>query len=67
LIGRKCRAESAEVLEGEGYSKLNPQGTAIIFYKPGIIVKADSFDDDIRVECSHGIHFYITKKEAEED
>jgi len=28
-------------------------------------VAAESFDDDVRVECSSGIHFFITKAEAE--
>jgi hypothetical protein len=62
LIGRKCRAESAEVLEGEGVSKHDSS----CIYKIGQIVTADKFDDDIRVDCSHGIHFFITRKEAEE-
>lgn len=26
--------------------------------------KAKNFDDNIRVDCSHGIHFFITKEEA---
>ena len=64
LTARKCRAEFVKVLEGEGYSPL--KSTQRLHYKPGKIVKADSFDDDIRVECSHGIHFFITKKEAEQ-
>ena len=25
-----------------------------------------SFDDDVRVECAQGIHFFITRKEAED-
>ncbi len=60
LVGRKCRAEFARVLEGEGISYYG--GT----YTVGEIVRPDSYDDDIRIECSHGIHFFITRKEAEE-
>ena len=26
----------------------------------------DSYDDDERVECSHGIHVFMTRQEAEE-
>ena len=35
-------------------------------YIPGQITKPDSYDDDPRIECSHGIHFFLTRKEAEE-
>ena len=35
-------------------------------YRVGEIVRPDSYDPDIRVECSHGIHFFITRKEAED-
>jgi hypothetical protein len=62
LVGRKCRAERAIVLEGEGTGIYNKD----FKYEPGKEVIADSFDDDIRIECSHGIHFFITRKEAEE-
>ena len=64
LIGRKCRAESALVLEGEGIS-LTKQFKYINYIK-GKKVLPDSYDSDIRVECSHGIHFFITKSEAEQ-
>lgn len=60
LIGRKCRAEKALVLDGNGFGQYNGME-----YKVGEWVIADSFDDDIRIECSHGIHFFITKEEAE--
>ena len=70
LIGRKCRAEFIKVLE-----VYNPNGTIHeggapgwrdndLIYKKGEIVKADSYDDDIRVECTSGIHFFMTKEEA---
>ena len=35
-------------------------------YRNGELTYPDSYDDDIRVGCSHGIHFFITKAEAEE-
>jgi hypothetical protein len=35
-------------------------------YTVGAVTRADSYDDDIRVECTHGIHFFITKEEAEQ-
>ena len=63
LIGRKCRASEVKVLEGHGRS---PTAAYTLEYKKGEVVKADKFDPDPKVECTHGIHFFMTKKEAEE-
>ena len=57
---RKCRAEFAYVVEGTGKAKHD--GT---LYAPGFIAP-DKYNDDPRVECSHGIHFFITRQEAED-
>ena len=69
--GRKCRAEYADVLEiigaDEGIS-CNDGGVAkklLITYRVGIRCYADSWDENRFNECSHGIHFYITRAEAE--
>jgi hypothetical protein len=35
-------------------------------YQVGATVYPDSWDEDRWNECSHGIHFFITRKEAEE-
>jgi hypothetical protein len=69
LVGRKCRAEFARVLaitsvDGSetfdaGASKHN--GLA---YLVGHVTHPDKYDDDPRVECTSGIHFFITKQEA---
>ena len=61
LIGRKCRAEYVEVLEGTGSSEYWP----FVHYSPGCRAEADCYVDDPRVECSHGIHFFLTREEAE--
>lgn len=61
LVGRKCRASHILVWEGSGKSP-----THTLEYREGEIVVADSYDDDIRVECTNGIHFFMTRKEAEE-
>jgi len=63
IVGRKCRAEFATVLEGEGDSTLDAAGPTI-HYAPGLTVRPDSYDPDPRVECSHGIHFYLTREEC---
>ena len=69
--GRKCRAEFADVLEVIGAEigeSRNPSGNGIVIeYRAGQRVKADSWDENRWVECSHGIHFYLTKEEAEVD
>ena len=58
---RKCRAEKVFVLDGEGFSQYDNT----VKYAPKTWVIPDSFDDDRRVECSNGIHFFITRIEAE--
>jgi hypothetical protein len=59
FIGRKCRAEFAVVLEGNGQSQHNGME-----YKVGETVKPDTYDPNPLVECSNGIHFFISKQEA---
>lgn len=61
LVGRKCRAEYAIVVEGKGVST-HDNKTA---YKVGETVYPDKYDDDIRIECTNGTHFFLTKEEAE--
>ena len=60
-FGRKCRAQFVDVLEGFGVS----QHDGVTSYAPGIRVTCDKWDDDWMQECAGGIHFYITKIEAE--
>ena len=62
LVGRKCRAEFVVVLEGSGTSRHDNKTV----YESGMTVYPDKYDDDIRVECTSGIHFFMTRKEAEE-
>jgi hypothetical protein len=69
LKNRKCRAEFVKVLsiERNGEDVKEEHGWRGSFiYKVGKIAKADSFDDDIRQDCSNGIHFFVTRREAEE-
>jgi len=61
LIGRKCRAEFAIVLEGEGRGLHNGH-----IYKVGETVKPDKYDPNPMLECSNGIHFFICKQEAQD-
>jgi hypothetical protein len=71
LVGRKCRAEFVEVLEIIGKDG-NPVPQAAGRYDPQLIyvtgqtVHPDSYDPDVRLECTHGIHFFMTREEAKE-
>ena len=69
LVGRKCRAERVEVVGIIDPSTGQQVGTGssrhdATPYVVGQTVTPDSYDDDIRVECTHGIHFFITRQEA---
>ena len=68
---RKCRCEYAEVLElqnidGTPYNDDKVVGNNYVetIYKVGEIVRPDSWDENRWNECSHGIHFFITRDEA---
>lgn len=41
------------------------ESDASFVYEVGKEVVPDLFDEDRWKECSHGIHFFITRKEAE--
>lgn len=65
-FGRKCRAEFADVLEVFGASEglTNNHGPKTV-YRAGERVMPDSFCENWQNECSNGIHFFITREEAE--
>lgn len=67
LTGRKCRAEFVYVMEALPPAK----GPCFESRHGGVYIvghrtHADKYDPDIRVECSHGIHFFMTREEAEQ-
>jgi len=64
-FGRKCRAEYADVLEVSGAEFGIGQHDGKTKYVVGERVIPDKWDDNWQEECSHGIHFYITRLEAE--
>ena len=63
-FGRKCRCEFAEVVEAPDGAYTDQHGPRTE-YKVGEIVKSDSWDENWMNECSNGIHFFITRIEAE--
>jgi len=73
IISRKCRASKVKVIKAEDIDGNEILDKNIFYglyndteYKINEITEADSFNDDIRLECSNGIHFFITKNEARE-
>lgn len=65
-FGRKCRAEWVEVLEVFGADVGISKHDRKTEYRKGKIVRPNSFSDNWQEECAPGIHFFITRKEAEE-
>jgi hypothetical protein len=69
IVGRKCRAEYAVVMETDDHQSHTshpPMNMKGVVYAEGETVRPDSYDDDWRVECSNGIHFFATREEAKE-
>ena len=67
---RKCRCSKAKVLEitdnkGNKIDSVSSKRDGKFVYEVGKIVEVEDFDIDRWNECSTGIHFFITKREAE--
>jgi len=62
---RKCRCDKAVILEVIGSDVGISKHDESFKYVVGETVSVDDFDDDRWSECSSGIHFFITKEEAE--
>jgi uncharacterized protein YjbI with pentapeptide repeats len=65
-FGRKCRAEYVEVLEVIGATVGISTYDTKTEYKQGVIVSCGTWGEDFTQECSGGIHFFITRIEAEQ-
>lgn len=63
--GRKCRAEYADVLEVIGAEVGISQHDDKTKYHVGQRVTCDKWEEDRFEECAGGIHFFITRIEAE--
>ena len=64
--GRKCRAQFADVLEVIGSEAGVSQHDGKTEYRAGQRVTCDNWCEDRFNECSGGIHFFITRAEAED-
>ncbi|SOB60607.1 Pentapeptide repeat-containing protein (fragment) [Pseudodesulfovibrio profundus] len=66
---RKCRAEFVKVLEivgsdGEPKKQCGGWMDGSFIYTVGETVYPDLYNDDPRIECTNGIHFFISRQEA---
>jgi len=73
IVGRKCRASKAVVLKAENVDGAPIEKTKFgslrdreFEYTVGESVNPDAYNPDPRIECTSGLHFFITKKEARE-
>jgi uncharacterized protein YjbI with pentapeptide repeats len=63
--GRKCRAEYADVIEVIGATTAASLRTPETTYTAGRRVFCHQWCEDRWIECGGGIHFYLTRSEAE--
>ena len=68
---RKCRCSAAKVLSittldgrDDGTQFISSGRDSNFIYRVGEIVRVDDFDENRWIECSTGIHFFITRDEA---
>ena len=65
-FGRKCRCNFADVVElPKGVETAHSLHDYGFTYRAGVRVTCDLWDANWKVECGGGIHFYITREEAE--
>lgn len=67
---RKCRCDKARVLEiwdenGEPIQEARSGRSPDFVYRVGEMVCVPDFDEDRWKECATGIHFFVTRREAE--
>ncbi len=63
--GRKCRAEYADVLETPNHEPAHSQHDSSFQYVEGKTVRPAEWCADRWQECAGGIHFFLTRIEAE--
>ena len=67
INNNKCRTNIAKVIDifgGDGKTAVSQYDINFV-YKKGKTVKVDDFNLAYNVECAEGIHFFKTRKEAE--
>ena len=72
VVGYKCRASfviTEELFYPEGIKgspSVHASYDRTTVYRVGEWTVSDRYDDNPFVQCSHGIHFFLTRKEAED-
>lgn len=70
LINRKCRAEYVITLEitknGKPIRECRSGYDNNTIYRVGKCTAPNKYNPDERLDCTRGIHFFLTRKEAEE-
>jgi len=64
-FGRKCRAEYVQTVEVFGDEVGISQHDEKTKYRTGEFVRCDRWEENWQVECGGGIHFFLTREEAE--
>ena len=65
-FGRKCRAEFVKVLEVVGAKEAKSIHDGTVYVAGKTVKPKCQFDENWMKECASGIHFFITREEAEE-
>jgi hypothetical protein len=63
--GRKCRAEFVDVVQVVGAEYGVSQHDGVTRYNPQQRVACDRWEPNRLIECGGGIHFFLTREEAE--
>ena len=69
VIGRKCRAKYVKTLKiwnetGKEIKEMNGTHDCYTLYKVNRLTYSDKWDNNPLIECTYGIHFFISKQEA---
>ncbi len=66
INNKKRRTNKAKVIDMQGETELSSMYDADFKYHVGDEIEIKDFDENYNVECGAGIHFFLTREEAEE-
>ena len=65
INNNKRRTNKAKVIDMQGETKLNSKYDTNFKYHVGEEIEITNFDERYNIECGEGIHFFLTREEAE--
>ena len=65
INNNKRRTNKAKVIDMQGKTKLSSKYDTSFKYRVGDEIEIADFDENYNVECGEGIHFFLTRDEAE--